>query len=670
LGNNKFNGEVLIREDTFSGVVIRVGVDTGGTFSDIVLSIDGEIRIMKLLSTPHNPADAVLGGLQALNATEVDQLTYGSTVATNALLERRGAKVGFVTTKGFEDMLVIGRQARPDIFDLYVSKPKTLAAVSVGVAERVNARGEIEQHCSDWVVPGELLQMDSFAVCLLHSYLEPGNEQAVGARLSKEFPGKHVTLSSEILPEYREYERASTAVVNAYVAPVMSRHLKDLGERLGKARLRVMQSNGGGISAAVAAKEPVRTILSGPAGGVVGAFSISKAYGYDNVITFDMGGTSTDVSLCPGTVMLSNRTEIAGMPMKTPLIDINTVGAGGGSIASLDPAGGLLVGPLSAGAVPGPICYNNGGTDVTITDAHLHLGRMDADHFLGGSMKLHKGLVQEEMGCLALNLGMRSLHTAQGILDVANTKMRRAIMAISVERGFDPRDFALVTFGGAGGLHACDLAMELGIPRVLVPKDPGVLSAYGMLLADVVKNYSASVLGRSNEHPDLLDVLLELKEKGAADLTDEGFKADDVKLIASLDVRYMHQSFELSVPFGIDYKQDFNLAHEMRYGYAMPTAVVEVVTVRLKAVGVTEKIKLKQTKSSSTDATDAIVKTKDVEFSGELLSTLLYDREKLLPGNVIEGPAVIVEYSSTTVIPPGMIAHVNEFKGVEISRQG
>lgn len=651
--------------------VRRIGVDTGGTFSDIVYEEDGQISVHKVPSTPKNPADAVINGLRDLKTLDQDKLlTYGTTVATNSLLERKGSRVGFITTEGFEDLLLIARQDRPDIFDLFAKKPKPLVErhMAFGVPERLGPDGSVEKELTAWTPPKELGECSSFAVCLLHSYANPEHEERVGEILRESFPGKPITLSSQILSEYREYERATTATVNAFVAPIMDEHLKDLEKRTAPGRLRVMQSNGGSISAGVARKEPVRTVLSGPAGGVVGAYDFASMCGYDRIITFDMGGTSTDVSLCPGRSLLNTQTSIGGLPVKTPVIDIHTVGAGGGSLAWIDAGGGLQVGPRSAGAVPGPICYNRGGTQVTITDANYFLERLDTDHFLGGEMKLERSLLQEEMGCLGLNLRKKAVETAQGILDIADAKMRRAIMVISVERGYDPRDFTLVSFGGAGGLHACHLAQELGIPRVLVPPNPGVLSAWGMLRADVIKNYSNSVLGRGTDRDYLIDQLNGLKQQAFDDLTLEGFNPNEMKLIATLDVRYKHQSFELEVPFGIDYEQDFNLAHENRYGYYDPEAEVEIVNVRLKAVGVTLKPQMKEHKLHSEDPSAAVLKEKEVVF-GEFVPTTLYDRDKLKPGNVVQGPAVIMEYSSTTVVPPGHKAAINKFRGLEISRE-
>ena len=651
--------------------MIKVGIDTGGTFSDFVVADGESVRVHKVLSTPKNPALAVIQGLREMGILDKEkELTYGSTVATNAMLERKGGRVAFVTTHGFEDLLEIGRQARPDIYDLYVSKPPALVPPEMccGVSERVNVKGEIEQSISNVQFPPSFKGADSFAVCLLHSYLSDANEREIGLMLSERYPDRPVTLSCDILPEYREFERASTAIVNAYVAPLMGKHLSDIETKMGPGRFRVMQSNGGSISASTARFEPIKTMLSGPAGGAVGAFAFASACGLNNVITLDMGGTSTDVSLCPGKILFRNQAVIDNIPIKSPIIDIHTVGAGGGSIAALDPAGGLTVGPQSAGADPGPICYNRGGTKVTITDANLYLGRLDPDNFLGGEMKLESGLVREEIGCLALNLGLKSMACAEGIIKIANTKMQRAIMAISVERGYDPRDFTLLTFGGAGGLHCCALAHELGIPKVLIPKDPGALSAYGMLLSDVVKNYSANVMGQKIGLEGLSRILERLRSRGVTDLEDEGFGLDHQRFFPTIDIRYKHQSFELEVPFGEDYVHQFHALHETRYGYSMPGAETEVVTARLKAVGITDKPVFKPLPQGGRDASGAILKEVDAVFDLKLIRTPVYDRTKLMPGNELTGPAIVVEYSATTVIDPGHKAVVNKLGGIEIWR--
>src|SRR5580658_3440025 len=499
---------------------MRVAIDTGGTFTDCLFLRDGGIEILKLPSTPGNPAQAIanalekiLAGASPADCRELD-LLCGTTVGTNALLERRGGRVALVTTAGFEDVLEIGRQARPSLYDFFVERPEPLVPRErrFGARERFGADGRVVARLS----PGEVARVvrrvrasraDSVAVCLLFSFLRPEHERLLARSLRR--AGYAVSVSHEILPEFREFERTSTTVVNAYLAPVMTRYLEEIerdarravatknqsGGRRGGARVRVMQSSGGILSARVAAREPVRTVLSGPAGGVLGAGQVARDAGYQRVISFDMGGTSTDVSLIEGTLHTSNESTVAGLPVAVPMLEIHTVGAGGGSIARFDRAGGLRVGPEIAGADPGPICYGRGELP-TVTDAHLVLGRLGSEGLLGGDFVLDEQRTRDYMQrAIRRERGIRFVEQfAQGILDVVEATMEKAIRVISIERGRDPRDYTLVAFGGGGGLHACTLAASLSIPRVLIPKFPGALSALGILRADVVKDLSQTVL--------------------------------------------------------------------------------------------------------------------------------------------------------------------------------
>src|SRR5215470_3054780 len=489
---------------------MRVAIDTGGTFTDCLFLRRGRIEILKIPSTPDNPANAIAEALEKIvssaardDATELD-LLCGTTVGTNALLEKRGGRVTLVTTEGFEDVIEIGRQARPRLYDFFVERPESLVPQErrLGVCERIGADGEVvvglsRDEISRVVDQVRRSRADSVAVCLLFSFLRPEHEQLVARRLRAQ--GYAVSVSHEILPEFREFERTSTTVVNAYLAPVMSRYLEEIeqnarrvinagraaGRKSSGTRVRVMQSNGGILSARMAAREPVRTVLSGPAGGALGACQVAADAGYARIISFDMGGTSTDVSLIEGALETTNESVIAGMPVAVPMLAIHTVGAGGGSIARFDRAGALRVGPESAGAEPGPICYGR-GEKPTVSDANLILGRIPPSGLLGGAFELDllraQRLMDRERG------PMSSVEAfAQGIVDVINAVMEKAVRVISVERGHDPRDYTLVAFGGAGGLHACDLATALEIPRVLVPCFPGALSALGILRADVTK---------------------------------------------------------------------------------------------------------------------------------------------------------------------------------------
>jgi len=652
-----------------------VGVDTGGTFTDLVLVDGDEIRIHKLSSTPDDPARAVLDGLRELLGDDAEaRIIHGSTVATNALLERKGAVVALVTTAGFEDVIEIGRQARAEIYDLAVTKPEPLVPPErrFGVTERLDERGRVVAELE----PGEIddavadvlaASPDAVAICLLHSYANPSHERALAGAFADR--PVFVSASCDVLPEFREYERTSTTTVNAYVGPVMSRYLGRLGERLGSDRVRIMASNGGVVSLEAASRLAVQTILSGPAGGAVGGFEVGRRAGFDRAITFDMGGTSTDVSLCAGDLTRTSEAEIGGLPIRVPVIDIHTVGAGGGSIAYRDPGGSLRVGPESAGADPGPICYGLGGGRLTVTDANLFLGRLSAEHFLGGTRTLTTDGLEEAVSALAGELGLAPLELAEGVVRVANATMERAIRVISLERGFDPRDFTLVCFGGAGGLHAVDLARALGIPRVLVPAGAGTLSALGMLLADPVRDFSRTIMRPVDElgAEALERELAALEDLGRRELEAEGLPAGSLRFERLADLRYAGQGFELSVPVDEDPAAAFHARHEHRYGYADPDRAVEVVTVRVRAIAAMEKPTLAALELEDEDATDAILDERPVAFAGEAKAAKLVDRDRLRPGNRFDGPAVVVEYSTTTFVPPGASCAVDGWGNLVLS---
>ena len=649
---------------------IVVGIDTGGTFTDFVVLDGGRLRVHKEPSTPDNPANAVLAGLKHVLDGEVVNVVHGSTVATNALLERRGAKVVLVTTRGFEDVLEIGRQTRSDIYDLNVEKaaPLVPAERRLGVRERVDPQGRVleplsEESVRELVDQVRGLNPDSVAICLLHSYANPDHERALLMALEDQLD-VFVTASHLVLPEFREYERCSTTVVKAYVGPVMSRYLAYLAGAgaLESARVRIMQSNGGIVSLEAARQHAVQTVLSGPAGGVVGGFEMGRRSGYDDVITFDMGGTSTDVCLCPGELSRTTEAIIAEAPIRVPVIDIHTVGAGGGSIAYRDPGGSLRVGPLSAGAEPGPICYQRGGTRLTVTDANLFLGRLSPAHFLGGDQELPVKPVNDAMEVFAREMSLSPVEAAEGILRVANATMERAIRVISLERGHDPRDFTLVCFGGAGAMHAADLARNLNIPRVLVPQAAGILSALGMLLADFVRDYSRTLLVRSAELDSgaLERAFVELETRARTEYEAEGFVAKRLVMERSLDMRYVGQGYELAVPMTLDFEAAFHELHETRYGYADPTRETEVVNVRLRSVGRTEKPPVPEHELEDEDASAAMIGQWRMVFDGTVRESQLVERAKLRPGNVFNGPALVVEYSTTTVVPPDFRCKVDK----------
>lgn len=658
--------------------MIVIGVDTGGTFTDFVYFDGSERRIFKVLSTPENPAEAVLAGLNVVAEDKRKDIVHGSTVATNAILERKGAKTALITNRGFEDIIEIGRQNRERIYDLKYRKPASVIPSNLrfGIDCRILSDGKILKELDlreirDVVDKLKRERVESVAVCFLFSFVNPSHELSVKEILTGE--DFHSSLSHQILPEFREYERTSTTVLNAYVAPIMKRYITYFMENLGSGdRLRIMQSNGGSISADTAARESIRTILSGPAGGVIGAYEVAKAAGFEKIITFDMGGTSTDVSLVNKDVSLTTESKIGGFPVKVPMIDIHTVGAGGGSIAYVDRGGSLKVGPRSAGASPGPICYGRSGKEITVTDANLFLGRLIAEHFLGGKMKLHRDILNGYFAEMARQLSMDPVSLAQGILSVANSTMEKAIRVISVERGENPEEFALVAFGGAGGLHAPFLANNLSISTVLIPENPGTLSALGMLVADIVKDYSQTVMMRGADSTvrEISLILKELEKKGMQDMIGEGIDAGNVVFEYYLDMRYLGQSHEIMVPYGKDYIERFHDYHKRFFGYRKEGHEVEIVNVRLRCKGRTgkfvfepEEIKRKKI------VRDAHIGKRDVFFDDETaIETSIIDRERLAYGNVVEGPAIIVEYTSTTIVPPGWVCEVDACKNLVISQ--
>ena len=671
-----------------------IGIDVGGTFTDIALLQDGRLSVHKLPSTPADPSLGVKQGvseaLQGLDIPEdsageqAAQFVHGSTVATNALLEGKGARTALVTTLGFEDVLEIGRQSRSELYNFNLERPPALAPweLRFGLPERVDYTGAILED-----LPQEAIQtllpllaearVEAVAVSMLFSFLSPLHEQMVGQALAKLPNPPFVSISSQVLPEFREYERTSTVVVNAYVGPLMARYLGEMEESLGS-NLRIMQSSGGSITASLASQQPVRTILSGPAGGVVGAFHTSVQAGYPDIITLDMGGTSTDVSLCPGRIKETTSATVGGYPISVPMIDIHTVGAGGGSIARVDSGGALVVGPQSAGADPGPACYGK-GDNITVSDANLILGRLQPKHFLGGRMVLDVIRAQGLLDDLASQIGSTAEDAALGIIRVVNANMERAIRAISLERGYDPRRFTLVPFGGAGPMHSCELAEELGIPRVLVPAYPGVLSALGVAIADVVKDYSRTVMLRGEEiDPARLEEEFHGMEGLAREqLSQEGLPVEQMVPRRYLDVRYLGQSFELTV----DYPQrptshnfqrsigaSFYRAHLQRFGYADRSQPVEIVNLRLKLELPVEKLSLPEESIGDSDPSTALVGQARVIFRDGPKNTPMYQRDRLLPGNRLTGPVLLLQLDATIVLSPRWAGTVDSFGNLVAER--
>ena len=660
-----------------------VGIDVGGTFTDIAVLEDGRLQVYKLPSTPNDPAVGIMKGVEEACPGLVDDgadFVHGSTVATNALLEGKGGRTALVTTLGFEDVLEIGRQSRSELYNLDMDRPAALAPweLRFGLPERVDHNGAIVEDLLPEAIQALVgllseADVDGIAVSFLFSFLNPAHEETVLAALEKLPNRPFISISSRVLPEFREYERTSTVVVNSYVGQIMRRYLTSLENSLGHG-LRIMQSSGGSITARLASDQPVRTILSGPAGGVVGAFYTGVQAGYPDIITLDMGGTSTDVSLCPSRIKETTGSQVGGYPISVPMIEIHTVGAGGGSIARVDSGGALAVGPESAGADPGPACYGK-GDQVTVTDANLALGRMLPEHFLGGRLPLDRQRSESLIAKLATEMSLSAEDTALGIIRVVNANMERAIRAISLERGYDPRQFTLVPFGGAGPMHCCELAQELGIPRVLVPARPGILSALGVAIADIVKDYSRTVMLRGDDiNRDRLDEEFHGMEGLAREeLEEEGLPMDRMQPQRFLDVRYVGQSFELTIDYPAPARRmdtarmrrsiadSFYRAHLQRFGYADRAESVEIVNLRFKLGLEVDKPQVVMEHSPAADSADALLGEAEAVFAGGPTATHLYDRDKLGTGNQISGPAIVLQMDTTLVMPPGWSGKVDSY---------
>lgn len=656
---------------------VVIGIDVGGTFTDFVVyrPETQALKTFKVLSTPHDPAQAVLSGLQRLSSEITGarlEIIHGSTVATNALLERRGAKTALVTTRGFKDVLEIGRQNRPDLYSLHVQAPAPLVPdeLRYEADERVDHLGQVlaalDPHQAASLADELQRQgVQSAAVCLLFSFSNPAHEKIMGEALLR--AGIRCSLSSEILPEFREYERTSTTVVNAYVTPVLDGYLGNLQrvleQRQPRPQLRIMQSNGGTMGVGEAQRFGVRSIFSGPAGGVVGAQYVAELAQLDagkqgplRLITFDMGGTSTDVALVDGAPRVSTETVIGGCPIRIPVIDIHTIGAGGGSVARPDLGGALRVGPESAGADPGPACYGRTSLEqglATVTDANLVLGRITASEFLGGSMPLDASRAWAALQRAGAPLGLDAVQTALGVIEVVNAHMERALRLISVERGYDPQQFTLLPFGGAGGLHACDLARRLGILRLLAPARASTLSALGMTAADIVRDYSLTVMlpgGTSGE--ELQEKIKPLIQRAGQDAEADGIALSRLALIEQVDMRYRGQSYELTVPLDNSLTSSFHKAHQMAFGYHLPEAELEIVNLRIRAVAPGQPPELEKNLASWMEAGAEFTLRKVMFNSGEL-NVPAYRWERLAPNSEITGPALVVRADTSLLVNMG-----------------
>ena len=678
----------------------RLGVDVGGTFTDLALhNVDNdELEFAKTPSTPENQAAGVVTGINQLidrlsiSPDEIEFFSHGTTVATNTLLERKGAKCALIVTRGFRDVLQIGRQDRPHLYDWRIQKPEPIVPrhLRFEVTERILYTGEIatpldEGDLDDVIERLAAADLDAVAVCLLHSYANPAHERAVGEALRAALPHLTVSLSCEVVPEFKEYERMSTTAINAYVAPVMVRYLRRLQASIADlgipSDVHIMQSNGGTMTAGLAVEKPVHTILSGPAAGVIGSVAIASQAGEANSISVDMGGTSFDISLCyRGEVRRTQDSEIERLPVKVPMVDIHTLGAGGGSIAWIDPGGALRVGPQSAGAEPGPACYGRGGSEATVTDANLALGRLNSESFLGGRLGLDAELARDAIRQrIADPLGMTVEEAAEGIVRVVNAGMIKGIRVVSVAKGYDPREFCLVTFGGAGPVHASELAAELDIPRVLVPIAPGVTSALGLLMADLRDDLVRTILRPSDELEvsELNSRFAEMEAEAAATMEREGVAEDDVVLVRVADVRYLGQGFELEAPVGAGELDDddlaqvyerFHEAHTQLYGYAQRDSRMEIVNLRLTSLARMPRPRLEAESNGRRVGGIAETATRPVYFHNEPVDTRIYDRTDLMPGDVVEGPVVIEQLDSTTLVWPNQTASVDAYGNLVLER--
>ena len=669
----------------------RIGIDVGGTFTDFTLVNEqtGGVAFHKVPSTPHDPSEAIERGIAELlfdhqiQPGEVGHIGHGTTVATNLIIERKGAPCGLITTRGFRDVLELARQTRPHLYDYTVVKPPPLVPRMwrEEVSERLLADGSVREPLDEGDVRRAALALrdagvESVAICFLHSYRNPSHERRACDIVREVMPDVYVSVSSEVLPEFREYERLSTTAMNASIGPRMQLYLRRFLDRVAQMGIEVepltIHSNGGLMSVETVRSFPVRTCLSGPAAGVVGAAEVGRVAGFRNLVTFDVGGTSTDVSLIVDgqPVFTSNRT-VAGYPVKTPMIDIHVIGAGGGSIAWLDEVGSLKVGPHSAGAVPGPVGYGRGGTEPTITDAQITLHRLNPVALLKGAMPVDESLARRTLTeGIAAPLGLAAEAAADGIVRIANANMSRAIRSVSTERGYDLSEFALFAFGGAGPLHAMDVARECGIPVVVVPREPGTMCARGMLLTDISFDFVESEIAPVDQASwvRVCARLSGLRVQAQDWLGREGVAPGQCRYVAMIDARYVGQNFEVQVPIAVlaapdlaEFESSFHQAHLREYGYNVPDRTIEIINCRVRAIG--QVVRAEQPKIPEATAVSAPGSRRSVCFGAAdgWVESAIYDRDTLGAGVEIQGPVVIEEMSSTTVIAPRQSVRVDDF---------
>jgi N-methylhydantoinase A len=682
---------------------MRIGIDVGGTFTDIVLvdDVTGEIHYTKVLTTHDDLAKGVIGGIDKILGTvdtsfdQVDYLVHGTTIGTNALIERKGARTGLLTTDGMRDVLEIGRIERPaaGLYDIFVDTPLPLVPryLRVDVKERVGADGEVvvpldEDSARRGVEFLKGQNVESIAVSFLFGFRNPAHEQRVREICQEMFPEAAVSISSEIAPEFREFERTSTTVINAYLAPVVERYLDNLGgqllDRYGEADLRIMQASGGSMMTEMAKRRAVNIVNSGPAGGALAAAFVGRLTGDQQVISVDMGGTSFDVGVIDrGEPRVAPESQFEGFPVKIPILDVEAIGAGGGSLAWIDQGGALNVGPESAGSQPGPACYGLGGERPTVTDANLVLGRLNPDYFLGGEMRLYPEMAEKAIvKYVAQPLGVSVEEAASGIIRVVNANMERAISVNSTEKGFDVREFALLPFGGAGPLHAVELARDLDMKKVIVPPYAGTFSAVGLLVANTRYDYSATMAKKEDElaPEELSAVFKDLESQGRAQLRAQNVADEDIQIVWTADLRYEGQSYEISTP--VDRKESFTKAdlnavvdrfHDLHYhiyAYGSIDEKVEFINLRVAAIGQVPEISLARNGKARADAGHAVKGARPVHFPAEgYIETTIYDRALLQPGQSVAGPALVEEVASTTVITPGVTGSVDEYGDIIIA---